>query len=215
MLNSVIFDTMMGRLGRRESPLLRGVCIAELGIAMRELERAPTKPWFLEGSAAGALVVNQGYIDLPADFLMEIEGGALEVQNSEGFWTDLVKVPRDRLRKETKNATPAIPEGYSIWGNRFLLGPAPDLAYNYRFDYFNRTTAVADNGSEATNPWITEFFDYVTYKALIVVVRDHIREQTMAGNFADAFKMAEDRFQREVEGRLIANETLLSTDEES
>lgn len=215
MLNSEVLDILMGRLGRRDSSVLRSVCLQEMNVAIRELERGPVKPWFMETTLEGNLVAEQDYITLPSAFLMEVEEGTFEVENEEERWCDLVKVTREKIRKETRNVDPAFPEGYAIWGNRMLFGPTPDQDYAYRLDCYQRTSAMVDNGSEVTNSWLLEAFDYIAYKTLIVVVRDHIREQTAATNFADAFRFAKDAFEREVTARQMTNQTLLLTDEEN
>lgn len=215
MINTEVFDLMAGRLGRRQAPLIRQVCVTELNQAIRELERGPNKPWFLEDSAEDDLVANQGYIELPADFLMEIEEGTFELEHEADGWTELTKVARDVLRKNTANCDPAFPEAYSIWGKRFLLGPTPDQAYAYRFDYYKRTESVGDNSSTVTNDWLLEFFDYTTYFALIKVARDHLQNSAKQKEMTDAWLVAKDMYFREIEARKISNETLLLTNEEN
>jgi hypothetical protein len=173
------------------------------------------KPWFLEEIAEGALVTDQGYLTLPADFLEETEEGTFEVENSEGAWTELKKVSKEKLREETANEDPALPEGYAIWGNRFLLGPTPDSTYAYRFDYFSRTEAVLDNASAVTNEWLLEFFNYTTMATLIVVAGQHIQSDAMVVKFKAEQSRNYDQFLKAVTSRQVAGRTYLLTDEES
>lgn len=215
MLNSAVIDTMLERLGKRRAPALRASCLSELNLAIRELERGAVKPWFLQELATGTLTANVDYLDQPLNFLIETEDGTFEVQHPDEGWKELTKVPFDKIRKETANEDAAFPEGYALWGSKFYFGPKPLLGYNYRFDYYKRTTAIADNNVECTNSWVNEFFDYTTSKALIVLARDHIQNDRMAGNMKDAFIRAENLFLKEVTAREVANETLLLTDEEN
>lgn len=215
MLNSAIFDLMMKRLGNRQASLIRLACVTEINESIRNLERGPIKPWFLEDTVEDTMVAEQGYIDHPDDFLQEVEEGVFEILTTEDKWIEIPKVTRDKLRTETKNCDPAFPEAYAIWGNTFLLGPTPDLAYEYRFDYLKRTGDIEDNNSEATNPWVVEFSSLIIYDALVRVARDHIQSDRMATNFTLERKQAWDSFMREVEARRVTNETLLLTDEES
>ncbi len=215
MINSAVFDLMMKRLGNRQAAPLRATCVTELNQAIKELERSTTKPWFLENSEEDVTVANTSYVDLPSDFLMETEEGTFELQHPSEGWVELLKVTREKARLEAKNALPAFPEAYYLWGNRIYFAPTPDIAYNYRFDYYSRTSVLADNSSEVTNSWITEFFDLTTYKAMIIIARDHIQSDRMTTNFMSSFNLAQDKFFREVEARKVANMTLLLTDEEN
>lgn len=215
MLNSEVLTTMMGRLGRRLATAMRSTCLSELTLAIQELERAPIKPWFLEETKTGTLVIDQDYIDLPTDFLMEIEEGTFEVRNTATGWQELTKVARDKLRSATANMASAFPKGYAIWGSKFYLGPTPDVAYSYRFDYYKRSNPIVDNSAECSNFWINEFFNYTTSKALIVIARDHIQSDRMAQNMQGMFNEAEKKFNIEITARKVANETMLLTDEES
>ena len=214
MINSEVLDTMQGRLGKRTSSGIRLDCLRELNLAIRELERGAEKPWFLESSTTGTLIAEQDYIDLPTNFLIEIEKGTFEIQNSDGKWVEMKKTSREKIREVTANVDPAFPEAYAIWGNRFILGPSPDAAYSYRFDDYVRTSPLVDNSTEVSNSWLTEFFDFTVYKALIVVARDHIQSDRVARNCEGAFERAKDAFMRECTARQVANETYLLTDEE-
>jgi hypothetical protein len=215
MLNSQVLDLMLGRLGRRTAPNTRTFCLTELNIAIRELERGTVKPWFMEATATGNIDDEDDFITLPSDFVMEVEEGTFELQHPDNGWTELAKHTREKIRIETKNEDPAFPQAYAIWGNTFLLGPAPDQAYPYRFDYYARTTAIADNSTEASNSWINEFFDLTTSKALMVIARDHIQSDRMYQNQLGLFKNAWSQFLAEVEQRQMAGRTLLLTDEEN
>jgi len=215
MTNAEVLDLMMGRLGGRQAPLMRAKVLMELNNSIRELERGDIKPWFLEAVEEAAMVIAQGYVLVPENFLIEVEDGTFEVENSEGDWTELTKVTREKLREETANEDDAIPEGYAIWGNRFLLGPAPDLAYNYRFDYYARTIPLVDSNAALTNSWLLEFFNYTTTEALIIVAGQHIQSSEMVMKLKAEQSKNRDQFLKEVVQREMARRTLLLTDEES
>lgn len=215
MTNAEVLDIMMGRLGKRTAPTLRITCLQELNLAIRELERGDVKPWFLEELSEGAFVANQSYITLPTDFLEETEEGTFEVVNSEGKWTELLKVSREKLREETANEAAALPEGYAIWGNKFLLGPKPDSAYSYQFDYYSRTDAIVDSNQAVSNDWLNEFFDYTTTAALIKVAGQHIQSMEMLTKFKAEQSRYYDQFLKAVNSRQQAGRTYLLTNEES
>lgn len=215
MTNAEILSLMMARLGNRQATLMRAACLTELNIAIRELERESEKPWFLESVAEGTTVANQEYIEQPTDFLIETEEGTFELQNDTDGWVELSKLDRDAVRSVTANVDPAFPEVYYLWGKRIYFGPVPDLAYDYRFDYYKRTTPIVDNNAECTNDWLNEFLDLTVNKALIVVARDRIQSDRMTANFTAIFGVNYRDFQREVIARKEANRTRLLTNEES
>ncbi len=215
MTNAEILTLMMGRLGARQATAMRANCLIELNVAIRELERAPEKPWFLQDMAEDVTVADQGYIELPDDFLIETEEGTFELQHPDNGWTELFKLDRDAVRKETANVDPAFPEAYYLWGTRAYFGPVPDDAYNYRFDYYKRTEPIVDNNAECTNPWLNEFLNMTTNKALIVIARDRIQSDRMTLNFTTEFSKNYADFMREVIARNEANRTRLLTNEEN
>ncbi len=214
MTNQEHLNLMLGRLGGRSSATMRNIVLMELNNMIRELERGDVKPWFLEEIAEGTTTASQDYIELPENFLEEVEDSVVELQNSEGVWTELTKVSRGKLKEETANELPAIPEGYAIWGSRFLLGPTPDAEYNYRFPYYGRTEEVEDNTAEATNPWLIEFFNYVACETLIIVAGQHLQSSEVLQKISAGRSRLYDQFLKAVTQRDIARRTLLLTDEE-
>lgn len=215
MTNAEAISLMMGRLGGRTASSLRATLLLELNNKIRELERGDVKPWFLEELAEDVMVSSQSYITLPTLFLEEVEDGTFEVRNSAGVWTELTKVTREKLREETANELPAIPEGYAIWGSKFLLGPTPDAAYSYRFDYYKRTTAVVDNSSAIDNSWLLEFFEYTSTETLAIVAGQHIQSAEVVQKISMNRSRLYDQFLKAVVQRESARRTLLLTDEES
>lgn len=218
MTNTQALDLIMKRLGGRTSTDTRATLLLELNNKIAELERGPLKPWFLETEQTQAttpFVVGQNYIALPSDFLMEIEDADFRVQNGDGDYVSLVKVPYRRLMQETENADSGAVEGYALFGERIYLGPAPDVAYNYKFPYLAKTTAVVDDSNAITNKWLLEFFNYITLEAAFVMASEHVQSVELMNKLSAPLAAAQRAFRQEVEARIHTNMTYLLNDSES
>lgn len=204
--NAQNIDLTMQRLGSRSSPTLRAWVIQEMNKAIRELERGPTKPWFMEGRLEGTLTANQDYLTIPATFLEEVEEGSFRILDSRcNKWKALIKLDYDQLQHKSENCDPALPCYYALRGNRVYFGATPDLAYAYRWEATVRTTPVADNTSESTNEWLVEFFDLVSLITADKVLRLHIKSFDIADSLAGLLNQARDDFWRACEARQQKN----------
>jgi hypothetical protein len=218
MTNAQALDLIMKRLGGRSSTTLRATLLLELNNKIAELERGPVKPWFLETEQTQAttpFVVNQNYIALPADFLLEIEDADFRVQDSNGKYNPLVKTSYRRLLQETENVDAGLVEGYALFGNRIYLGPKPDIAYSYKFPYLAKSAAIADDSNAITNSWLLEFFNYITLEAAYVMASEHVQSADLMQKLAGPLQAARRAFVQEVEARIHTNRTYLETDQET
>lgn len=196
----------MLRLGSRSSTQLRAQLLLELNKTIRELERGPTRPWFMESRLEGSLTANQDYIALPATFLDELEEGVFRLYNTEcEKWKPLYKKDYDQVQYKSENCDAAFPEYYALHGERMYFAATPDAAYNYRWEAYVRTDAVVDNASETTNKWLIEYYDLVTLMALDKVARLHIRASQVVADIAAPLAKAQDDFWRSVEARQQIN----------
>jgi len=204
--NSENIDLMMRRLGSRSSPTVRTQVVIELNKTIRELERGPTKPWFMETRLEGELTAEQDYIALPASFLQEVEEGAFRILIPDyGKWLALEKKDYDQIRYRSENWDPQCPTAYALYGKRIYFSPTPDLAYAYRWEVLARTEAVVDNTAETTNDWLLEFYDLVSLITIDKVARFHIRATDIARDIAQPLDQARDHFWRECEARQQIN----------
>lgn len=196
----------MQRLGSRSSPTLRTQVVIEMNKTIRELERGPTKPWFMESRLTGSLIANQDYIEQPAEFLQEVEEGVFRLYDPTSTqWKPLVKRDYDYIQRVSENCKPALPKAYALHGTRVYFGPTPDRAYQYRWEAMVRSSAVVDNAAESSNPWLVEFFDLVSLLTADKIARLHIRSQEIARDLAEPIAQARDHFWRECEARQQIN----------
>ena len=205
MLNSEVIDTIMARLAGRTAASTRTIVVQELNEKIRQLERGPLKPWFLEKRITGTLPLGVDSLELPTDFLEEYEEGSFRIQLLDGKWTDPLKVDIEKLESETDGVNPGPPEGYSLFGDLFYLGPVPDVDYTYKLKYYGRTDAVADNESLVLNPWLLEFFNFVTLATAYIVAVTHLQSTDMAAKMQQELTVASDGFFRAVESRKHVN----------
>lgn len=205
--NAANLDLMMSRLGGRASPVLRTLVLAELNKQIRECERSPTKPWFLEDRLDGSLTPDQDYIDIPATFLSEVEEGSFRLyEPNVAKWVPLRKVDYDQLDENVIDSTnDTFPLQYAMRGSKIFFNVTPDAAYDYRWECNVRTTAVSDNATESTNPWLVEFFDYISLVTLDKIARLHIRSAELIENLREPLTQARDSYWREVEARQQTN----------
>lgn len=215
MTNAEMLSLMMGRLGSRTAPALRANVLKELNEKIKELEVGPIKPWFMEDLASGSTVAGQNYINLPTDFLQEVDEGRVRLQNLEGVWFPLGKGTMEQLEDEFLNDEAAFPQGYALQGTRMYLGPAPDDVYAYRFQYFKKSTTILDNNTEVSNPWLVEFFNFTTLAALSTVARLHVQSMDIVTKLDAELKTAFDGFWRAVEARKHTNMDYMLGDEEN
>lgn len=196
----------MNRLGSRSSPTLRTQVLVEMNKTIRELERGPTKPWFMESRLEGVLIASQDYIDLPATFLQEVEEGVFRLYNPEcEKWIPIAKKDYDQVQWKSENCDAEFPCMYALHGTRIYFGATPDLAYQYRWEAMVRSTAVVDNATESSNPWLVEFFDLVSLLTADKIARFHIRSQEIVRDLAQPLTQARDHFWRECEARQQVN----------
>lgn len=214
MQNAEFITNIMQRLGNRRSPELRANVVIELNEKIRQLDQGLSPPWFLETYSTGTTTAGVNYVNVPDGFVREVEEGRFKVQNSEGQWIPLFKMQIERLEDETENATSAFPEGYALFGSRFYLGPTPDAVYAYKIPCIIRTSPIVDNTQEATNPWILNFFNYISLETVDIVARTHIQSSEIPGKIADQLSQARVDFWRIVEARKHVNMDYLLDNEE-
>lgn len=205
MLNSTAINWIMRLLAGRTAEQTRLDVVFQLNEKIRELEIGPVKPHFLEKVGTGVFVVDQDYIDLPADFIEEYEEDAFRFQDAEAAWYTPKKAIIEHLRAEYDGVDSAAPEAYAVYGDRMYLGATPDYAYTYRLLYYGHTDPVVDDDQPITNQWLLRFFNYTTLEVALHIAATILQSAEIVAKLAPVHKQAFDRFWRSVESRKIAN----------
>lgn len=207
MTGEQMFNLMMGRLGKRTNPNLRATCVLEAQYVQEfELESAPVLPWFLiTENASATLTVNERRVEVPTDFLRELEEeGELEIVLSDGTRRTLKKKTWDEnLNWHGAEATADAPENYSLVGKYFMIFPLPTLALSLRMRYYAKDTLVADSSVETL--WLKYAADLLLSKAGYRVSSFHLRDTEKAAEFAADITRAEKRLSDVETARAEAN----------
>ena len=205
MTNAEIINRILRRLGNRTQQGLRQYCLLELETKIQEYEQGPVLPWFLETETTYQAVPGTEHLDLPPDFLRELEDGALWIKrtDSEGadLWDPLPKHSLDRVRV----AELGRPEHYALLGSKIILGPVPDLAYQFKFAYLRKSLPFADNETESTD-WLKEASNLVIFGAAAQVAATYIQNDALAGTLISLEKRALDALYLATEARNATNQ---------
>ena len=128
--------------------------LLQIPVAIRRLENAPTKPWFLLSEyTTSVTVIEEGRLALPDDFIEEHDEDGLSIYSDDDEeWIPLVKNDLDTLQG-LYGSTSGFPTGYALTGNYFRFFPIPDEIYTLRMLYFKRDDELVD-GTD-TNGFLT------------------------------------------------------------
>lgn len=109
-------------------------------------------PWFLTTEQALELTdVGENRVRIPDDFLSEIEGQRIWIQNPTTLeWLLLSKDDETTLDEYYGTAT-GLPEKYALAGDHFTLFPVPDDNYSIRLRYAAKATSLSTN---IENSWL-------------------------------------------------------------
>lgn len=183
MNNSEALDLMIKRLGNRKN-FPREELLMELNLKIKEKERGSFLPWFLEATHEVEIVPPASYIELPADFLREFEGGQLELVTAAGYTTYPVKRSYEVITQTYKDYVEAGPPGaYAIYGGRLYLAPRPDTTYLVSLPYLRKSAEVVDDATEVSD-WLAEAFNFITYAALMDIAANNLKDDNSAQKFS-------------------------------
>ena len=180
MLRDDLISLLGWRLGDRDD--MRERAIAEMQYAQEyQLEANIWLPWFLEVDAAGlTATADAQYMDLPVDFLREIEGHFPEIV-SDGQTIRLVKADKTTAAIwETGTGTPTY---YSLVGTRMMFFPTPDQNYSVAWRYYGKSTPI--HSTNDPTPWLVHAGDLVLALVGQAIAGKHIRDVKVAGEFAN------------------------------
>lgn len=202
MKNSEVLDRIMVRLAGRTNPKVRTEALAELTIRVEELEKQPVLPWFLESDWVGATVVDQDWVALPDNFLLEIEETNM-ILDVSGVKYLVKKKTLDFLRETTAGQT-GTPAYYALLGERVYFGPRPVAAYAFTLPYVRKSTPFLDN-ADAVSDWFKHAFNPMVYSTVSVVAGGMIQNADMAASYGKMAGEAWAQFNLYCEARRYTN----------
>jgi len=224
MQNSAMLANIMQRFGNRRSLALRETVLYELNRKIEQREQGDILPWFMEAywrntsTPSAVTVAGQNFIELPPNFIREIEEGVFKVLNtnvSPTKWFAMNKVSLEDLEAATESSDPQLPVAYAIFGTQFIFGPTPNAVYQLKLPYSARSLPISDNNDEATNPWIINFYNFITLDTIDLVARTHTKDPQMVQQIGPELQEATDLFWRAVEARQHVNRDYLLDNSES
>ena len=114
----------------------------------------------MEQRATTNTVAGDGYLSLPADYLM-----MRNIQLNSNPVRSLDYLTPEEIDKFYDSSESSKPAAYTIVGNEFQLAPTPDAAYEVEISYYQKIAALSDTN---TSNWLLESYpDMYLYGALI------------------------------------------------
>jgi len=183
--NEDYINLLIGRLGRRDNTdaTMRALIVDEINSSIVELEHGRFLPWFLETSTTLVTVADIRTTALPTGFLRETENQAIQIADTTGTLSHMIKLRLEDLDALYRNDAAAQPGFYAIGEPNIYWGKTPNAAYNISFPYMAATTAIADNTNAATNKWLTLAHNFILSHAGTQVASLHLQNEKLAGIF--------------------------------
>lgn len=166
------------------------------------------KPWFLTSEQATAtMTANEQRLQIPSDFLGEVEEGALYVLNpASNKYVGLRREDYDFLSDKYADSAPGLPREYSLEGHLYYrLFPTPDLAYTARQRFYERDTAFNLVAADAENRWLKFASDLLLAAGGWQYASKHLQNAELASGFAGDIAAAWARLKGENEMRKHTN----------
>lgn len=174
--------------------LTDAMILTELSLAQQRLEKEVVLPWWLISERASEQTVpGDERVEVPTQFLREVEVDSLWILDSDGTERQLKKRPVD-VAKERHPGT-GRPELYGLLGVYFRLFPIADKVYNILMTYFK---GDATPTLLTENLWLRYEPDLLLAEAGSVIARLYLRNEAAAAKFEE--------HRRECYLRLVRNE---------
>ena len=188
MIRDKAVDLLLGRLGNRNSGVLKQAVIDEMVFVQESiLEGATELPWFLMSEKASETTVpSEERFSLPTDFLLEWEDGGLYIQNADGTETMLFREDWDIIKSQSDLIGEGKPTYYDIIGDYYLLRKTPDAVYTVEQRYYQRATSLAGIYGDAANienKWLKHASDWLIAETGVIVASERLQSEKMAGRF--------------------------------
>jgi len=205
MYRDTLIANLQYRLGNRTG--LETKMISEMDFIQQTLLEGTGAftPWFLETEMANVNTqADEERVQLPEDFLGEVEGQALwlyDADNTDEPYTELHKSDYDRLI--LKHQIPGTPSEYAMAGDYFLLRAIPDDIYNIRMRYY--ATDVLPSTGNIENKWLKHASDLFIAELGYIIAGKYIRNPQLAAEFQQDSIIARDRLYKKHERRQHTN----------
>lgn len=197
MTRDQIVTTVLSRLGRQEgNAYLVAQAQLELGLIQDQLEGDGFLPWFIISTEQSAVLTpTVRSLALPSDFLREYEPFPVYRYDATQAdpYTRLTKDEFDVLESQYGGSSTDAPMQYALEGVSLEFFPTPDLAYNIRWKYYQKQTALS--AGVQTNAWTTNASDLLIAK-LGAVMAAYKKDQFWAQKFATDEQRAFDRIHK-------------------
>lgn len=168
------------------------------------LEQNVWLPWFLETETAWTTTtVGEEQVQLPADFLGEVEEQALW-RVEDGEFIPLKKMDYDDML--VRFAGEGAPRAYAVGNGYLFLRPVPTEAITLKMRYLARAEPLTSN---IENVWLRYASDVVIAELGAVIAKQHMQHGELAATFAEDARIAWDRLYRVHIGRQETNRARL------
>lgn len=201
---STAISLLKGRLSNYQSTVIEPTLKTEMNARQFMLEQEDFKPWFLlSESATTQTTALEERMEVPDDFIMEWEKGALEWKlTTESIWKPLEKDDYDYLRKVYTDVS-GSPSGYDLAGKYFLLVPAPNVVYDLKMRYYAHQPENVNDTDE--NAWLKYAAEWLIAETGIVVANNYLSNDRAAQGFNAMRVEAKARIERLNTAREEAN----------
>lgn len=172
-----------------------------------------TLPWFLvKENQLLSTVANQDYVDLPDDFIKEVDYSPLRYSYDGSISPNvkyLVKGNDKSIRAYFTNESGIVisggPDQYILLKDTIRIYPTPDLVYSLYWDYYGKADELTTGGDE--NAWLDNNPDILIGLAGFYVAQRK-RDQGAVSLFQGQYNNGQRQLISDNEERDLANRTL-------
>ncbi len=170
------------------------------------------KPWFLFTDYTNVSFVTAAgvdYVNLPADFLLQLEDTFLYFQEPDATGNEYPWSPiRANLLSEVmaQITTDGVPSFCSVQGSRLYIRPTPQEVYTLRLFYYRSDTALTSN---ITNLWLTHAPTWLINATASKIAGEYLQDEAAAQQLDNAAATARKRIWLETEARMNTGLDLL------
>lgn len=216
MTNNQLIQLILGRLGKRQgNSYLAGVVLSEIQLFLDQMERTQEElPWFLETVDERSLTAEQFYLDLPSNFIKEIEETSMILTDPDsGEVFECAKRIPSVVRSRIAACSSGKPNCYAIEGNRWLFAPRPMKAYQLSIPYGRKSAIVLANDQEISD-WMLYATQAVTHTIQQIVAAEHLQDMEMASKYQLVAATAWKQFKDYANARKYTNLQISAGDDE-
>lgn len=162
------------------------------------------KPWFLFTDYTDPTFVTtagQDYVQLPGNFLLQIEDTFLYFQEPEATGTEFPWSPvRANLLAEimSQDEVGGVPGFVTIQGDRLYIRPTPQEAYTLRLFYYRADDVLSSN---VTNLWLTHAVEWLVSSTAAKIADSYLQDEATAQRQANSAAKARKRIWLQSESR--------------